>query len=57
MTKNQVKQQKEETTNVECSKYVIEDFPENISDRNIFTDKSIKVSEDLHREDKYEILF
>ena len=57
MTKNQVKQQKEDTANVECSKYVIEDFPENSSDRNAPTDKSIKVPKELHIWDKYKSIF
>jgi hypothetical protein len=34
-------------------KHVIENSPENISDRNASTDKCINVPEDLHRKDKY----
>jgi len=64
MEKNQInyfiltnKQQKKETTNAECLKHAIEDFPENISDINVPTGKSINVLEDLHRRDKYKSIF
>ena len=51
------KQQKKETTNAKCLKHAIEDIPENISDRNVPTGKSINVLEDLHRRDKYKSIF